>query len=118
MRSFHSNLADIYEVLCANPEDLLQQVAMQLFSQGLISKEVRNSAYDMRGSSKATSAFAVLGAVEARIATETDNGPPFRDFCAVLSKHLPLQHIAAIMMKGTFMFIFTVTLLNSKSFLS
>ena len=105
VRSFHSNLADIHEVLCTNPEDLLQQVAIQLFSQGLISKEVRNSPFDMRGSSRAASAFAILGAVEARIVTETDRGPPFKDFCAIMSKHLPLQHISARMMKGTFMFI-------------
>ena len=78
---------------------------MQLYSQGLISKQTRKSVYDMRGSSIATNALAVLEAVEARIAMETDSSPPFKNFCTVMSKYSSLQHISARMRKGMLMFL-------------
>ena len=112
MRSFTKNLADIQEVLCANPEELLQRLAVQLCSQGLIGEEIRDSVYDTTGSSRAAKAFAILRPVRARIATEIDSGPPFKSFCAIMSKHLSLRHISARMMKGMFMFILTVPLHN------
>ena len=105
VRSFRESEADIHEVLCANPDELLQRLAMQLSSRGLISKVVRNSAYDTRGSSISERAFAVLRAVNARIDTDADNGPPFKNFCTVMSKYVALQHISTRMMRGMFPFL-------------
>ena len=102
---FERNLGDIHEILCGNPDELYQQLAMQLCSHGLISEQTRDSAYDTTGSSKVANAFAILRAVKARIATDIDSGPPFKTFCAVLNKCSSLRHISSQMMKGTSMFM-------------
>ena len=102
MRIWEKNEADIHRVLCANPDDLLQRLAVQLCSQRLIPRDLAGAVYDSGGSSKSTKVYEVLRAMKVKIKHETDNKLPFKKFCAELSEHLSLQHISTRMMKGMF----------------